>query len=70
MKRLFKEAIDDNYYESDEKRQETIESWKKDKEEFEKMISNIKDKDIKPKIKLKLYPEYSCFLVDCIRHKF
>lgn len=34
------------------------------------MISNIKDKGLKPKIELKLYPEYSCFLVDCIRHKF
>lgn len=65
-----KQAIDDDYYESDEERQETIDSWKKDKEEFEKMISNIKDKGLKPKIELKLYPEYSCFLVDCIRHKF
>lgn len=65
-----KEAIDDDYYESDEERQETIDNWKKDKEEFEKMISNIKDKGLKPKIELKLYPEYSCFLVDCIRHKF
>lgn len=64
------EAIADEDYESEKEKQETISSWEEDKRKFEEMISKIKSGASRPEIKLKLYPEYSCFMVDCVRHKF
>jgi len=64
------EAIADEDYYSEKEKQETIASWKEDKRKFEEMIFSIKSGALRPEIKLKLYPEYSCFMVDCVRHKF
>lgn len=64
------EAIADEDYESEKEKQETIASWEEDKRNFEEMIFKIKSGSSRPDIKLKLYPEYSCFMVDCVRHKF
>ncbi|AXU10027.1 hypothetical protein DYJ31_01580 [Parvimonas micra] len=64
------EAIADEDYDSEKEKQETITSWEEDKRNFEEMISKIKSGASRPEIKLKLYPEYSCFMVDCVRHKF
>ncbi len=64
------EAIADEDYDSEKEKQETIASWEKDKKDFEEMIFRIKNGALRPEIKLKLYPEYSCFMVDCVRHKF
>lgn len=64
------DAIADTEYDSEKEKQETIESWEEDKREFEEMISRIKDKQLRPEMELKLYPEYSCYMVDCVRHKF
>ena len=64
------EAIADEDYDSEKEKQETIASWEKDKKDFEEMIFRIKNGALRPGIKLKLYPEYSCFMVDCVRHKF
>ncbi|WP_459541482.1 tetratricopeptide repeat protein [Parvimonas micra] len=64
------EAIADEDYESEKEKQETIASWKEDKSNFEEMIFKIKSGDSRPEGKLKLYPEYPCFMVDCVRHKF
>lgn len=64
------EAIADEDYESEKEKQETIASWEEDKRKFEEMIFKIKSGDSRPEGKLKLYPEYSCFMVDCVRHKF
>ena len=64
------EAISDEDYESEKEKQETIVSWEEDKRNFEEMIFKIKSGDSRPEGKLKLYPEYSCFMVDCVRHKF
>ena len=47
-----------------------IEEFEKDKREYEEMISRVKSLTFKPKVSLKLYPEFSCFMVDCVRHKF
>lgn len=63
------EAIADEDYDSEKEKQETIASWEEDKRNFEKMIFSIKSGASIPEIKLKLYPEYSCFMVDCVRHK-
>lgn len=64
------EAIADEDYESEKEKQETIASWEEDKRKFEEMISKIKSGASRSEIKLKLFPEYSCFMVDCVRHKF
>ena len=64
------EAIADEDYDSEKEKQETIASWEEDKRNFEEMIFSIKSGASIPEIKLKLYPEYSCFMVDCVRHKF
>jgi hypothetical protein len=64
------EAIADEDYDSEKEKQETIASWEEDKRNFEEMIFSIKRGASIPEIKLKLYPEYSCFMVDCVRHKF
>ena len=64
------EAIVDEDYESEKEKQEIIASWEEDKRKFEEMIFSIKSGASRPEIKLKLYPEYSCFMVDCVRHKF
>lgn len=64
------EAITDEDYDSEKEKQETIASWEEDKRKFEEMILSIKSGASRPEIKLKLYPEYSCFMVDCVRHKF
>lgn len=64
------EAIADEDYDSEKEKQETIASWEEDKRKFEEMIFSIKSGALRPEIKLKLYPEYSCFMVDCVRHKF
>ena len=64
------EAIVDEDYDSEKEKQETIASWEEDKRKFEEMIFSIKSGASRPEIKLKLYPEYSCFMVDCVRHKF
>lgn len=64
------EAISDEDYDSEKEKQETIASWEEDKRNFETMIFSIKTGASRPEIKLKLYPEYSCFMVDCVRHKF
>jgi len=64
------EAIADEDYESEKEKQETIASWEEDKRKFEEMISKIKSGASRPEGKLNLYPEYSCFMVDCVRHKF
>lgn len=60
----------DTEYENEQEKQDTIESWKEDKREFEEMLSRIKDRQIRPEMELKLYPEYSCYMIDCVRHKF
>lgn len=69
LEEALKESLEDEY-DSEEEKKETIEGWGKDLKEFEEMISSIKSDAPRPEVKLKLYPEYSCFMVDCVRHKF
>ena len=69
LEEALKESLEDEY-DSEEEKKETIEGWEKDLKEFEEMISSIKSDAPRPEVKLKLYPEYSCFMVDCVRHKF
>ena len=69
MLEAIKEAkIDDDF--SDEERQDYIKSYKEDLEKLITMSNKIQNGNYKPKIELKLYPEYECFLIDCIRHNF
>lgn len=68
LEEALKESLEDEY-DSEEEKKETIEGWEKDLKEFEEMILSIKSDAPRPEVKLKLYPEYSCFMVDCVRHK-
>ena len=69
LEEALKESLEDEY-DSEEEKKETIEGWEKDLKEFEEMILSIKSDAPRPEVKLKLYPEYSCFMVDCVRHRF
>lgn len=64
------EAKNDDDFDSTEEKEEYIESYKQELAEFKNMVENIKNGIEKPKIELKLYPEFSCFLIDCIQHNF
>ena len=68
LEQALKESLEDEY-DSKEEKQETIESWEDDLKEFNEMIRRIKAGEPRPEVRLKLYPEYSCFMVDCVRHK-
>jgi hypothetical protein len=70
FEKAIEEAKVDEDFDSEDERQETIKSWEKDKREFEEMISRIKESSSKPNIHPELYPEFSCFMIDCVRHKF
>ena len=70
FEKAIEEAKVDEDFDSEDERQETIKSWEKDKREFEEMISRIKESSSKPSIHPELYPEFSCFMIDCVRHKF
>jgi hypothetical protein len=70
FEKAIEEAKVDEDFDSEDERQETIESWEKDKKEFEEMIFRIKESSSKPSIHPELYPEFSCFMIDCVRHKF
>ena len=65
-----KEAIDDDDYVSEEDKKQYIDEWKKDKTEYDDMIARVKFGTSKPLIRPELYPEFSCFMVDCVRHNF
>ena len=70
LEQALKDAIADDDYDSEEEKQEIISDCEKDKKEYEDMISCIKKGESKPDLCLELYPEFSCFLIDCIRHQF
>lgn len=69
LEQALKESFEDEY-DSEEEKKETIESWEEDLKKFNEMIRLIKTGAPRPEVRLKLYPEYSCFMVDCVRHKF
>lgn len=65
-----KEAEIDEDYDSPDEKEEYIKSYKEDLTKYRAMIKDIEDGCKKPEITLNLYPEYECFLIDCLRHKF
>ena len=64
------EAKIDDDFSDEEERQDYIRSYEEDLEKLITMSNKIQNGNYKPKIELKLYPEYECFLIDCIRHNF
>ena len=70
MLEAIKEAKIDDDFSDEEERQDYIKSYKEDLEKLITMSNKIQNGNYKPKIELKLYPEYECFLIDCIRHNF
>ena len=70
LEESIKEAVIDEDYSSPEEKEEYIKSYKEDLVKYRAMIKDIEDGCKKPEITLNLYPEYECFLIDCLRHKF
>jgi len=70
MLEAIKEAKIDDDFSNEEEREEYIKSYKEDLEKLITMSNKIQNVNYKPKIELKLYPEYECFLIDCVRHNF
>ena len=70
MLEAIKEAKIDDDFSDEEEREEYIKSYEEDLEKLITMSNKIQNGNYKPKIELKLYPEYECFLIDCIRHNF
>ena len=70
----FEESIEeaklDKDYESEAEKQEIIADWEAGKRAFDQMITRIKSGSSKPAMQLSLSPEYVCFMVDCVRHRF
>lgn len=60
----------DEDFTDEEERQAYIKSYQKDFESLLEMEHQIKNENYKPMGKLELYPEFGCYLVDCIRHSF
>ena len=70
LEESIKEAEIDEDYSSPEEKEEYIKSYEEDLVKYRAMIKDIEDGCKKPEITLNLYPEYECFLIDCLRHKF
>ena len=70
MLETIEEAKIDDDFSDEEERQDYIRSYEEDLEKLITMSNKIQNENYKPIIKLELYPEYGCFLVDCIRHNF
>ena len=69
LEESIKEAEIDEDYSSPEEKEEYIKSYKEDLVKYRAMIKDIEDGCKKPEMTLNLYPEYECFLIDCLRHK-
>lgn len=70
FEKALEEAELDEDYDSPEEKEEILTGLKGEKRDFEEMIRKIKRGGPRPGLKLSLEPESSCFLVDCVRHKF
>lgn len=62
------EAQHDEDFEDEAERQEYIDSYRADLQAFEAMVKSIQNEQSAPVLDLTLYPEYTCFLIDCVRH--
>lgn len=62
------EAQSDQDFKDELQRREYIDSYEADLQALESMVQRIQEEHYMPGLDLNLYPEYSCFLIDCIRH--
>ena len=60
----------DEDFDSEEEKQEYINSWEDDLENLNLLEHKIKDENFKPTVELKLWPIYGCYLIDCLNHNF
>ena len=61
-------AVED--FDSEEEKQSYIQSWEDDLEQINMLEHKIKQGNYKPEVKLKLWPIYGCYLIDCLTHNF
>ncbi|MBF0715799.1 tetratricopeptide repeat protein [Gemelliphila palaticanis] len=62
--------IDEDFEDEEEERMLYIKSYQEDLDKLIEIEHKIKNEKYKPMGKLELYPEFGCYLVDCIRHSF
>ncbi|MDO4791564.1 MAG: tetratricopeptide repeat protein [Buchananella hordeovulneris] len=55
-------------FEDESEREEWIAACQKSLDDVRCVASRIEAGDYRPEVELNLYPEYGCFLVDCLRH--
>ena len=70
FEKAIEEAKLDEDYESEAEKQEIIADWEVGERDFDQMMTRIKAGSPKPAMQLSLSPEYVCFMVDCVRHRF
>lgn len=68
--KAIKNAENDEDFEDKEEKKEYIQSCKEDLENLIAIENKIKNENYKPVVNLHLEPEYGCYLIDCMRHKF
>lgn len=62
------EAQHDEDFADEVEREDYIDSYIADLRALEAMVKRIQNEQSAPVLDLTLYPEYSCFLIDCVRH--
>jgi len=59
--------VDEDFY-SEEEKQNCIKSWEEDIEDLDILVYKIKNENFIPILELQLWPEYGCYLIDCLTH--
>ena len=58
----------DEDFSSEEEKQNCIKSWEEDIKDLDILVYKIKNKNFIPILELQLWPEYGCYLIDCLIH--
>ena len=58
----------DEDFSSEEEKQNCIKSWEEDIKDLDILVYKIKNENFIPIIELQLWPEYGCYLIDCLTH--
>ena len=60
----------DEDFSSEEEKQNYIKSWEEDIEDLDTLVYKIKNENFTPILELQLWPEYGCYLIECLTYNF
>ena len=60
----------DEDFSSEEEKQNYIKSWEEDIEDLDTLVYKIKNENFTPILELQLWPEYVCYLIECLTYNF